>query len=123
MLTASVALVAMMFGAAAPERVDVAFEELEAGKNQAAINELQSNDGVDSNDPSLLINLGAAHAREGNVERARALFRAALYAEDRQLLETADGEWVDSRVLARKALASLSPSKAATTTRVAQVER
>ena len=52
-------------------------------------------------------NLGIAYAREGQLDHARALFEQAARSEDRVRLETATGEWVDSRWLAIRAIALL----------------
>ncbi len=106
----------------AVEQVDVAYEQMSSGENQAAIALLETSPELENNDPSRLINLGVAYAREGNIDEAKALFRAALYSEDRQLVETASGEWVDSRVLARRALASLEQRQAAPYKQVALAE-
>ncbi|WP_394730475.1 hypothetical protein [Altererythrobacter sp. GH1-8] len=106
----------------AVEQVDVAYEQMSSGENAAAIVMLESSPELDSDDPSRLINLGVAYAREGNIDEAKALFRAALYAEDRQLVETAIGDWVDSRVLARRALARLEQSQPASYKQVALAE-
>ncbi len=109
MLTISALMVAIAAPAPvqAVEQVDVAFEEIVSGENQAAIAQLESNVELESDDPSRLINLGVAYAREGEISKARDLFQSALYARHQQLVETADGKWVNSRVLARRALRSL----------------
>lgn len=87
--------------------VDVAFAELSAGRNEAAIVRIEGNPDLAESDPARLINLGVAHAREGRTEQARAMFRAAVRARDSVQLETATGQWVDSRDLARTAMAML----------------
>lgn len=86
---------------------DVAFVELAAGQNDAAIQRIEANDALAASDPARLINLGVAHAREGRTDQARDLFRAAVRARTSVELETAAGTWVDSRDLARAALAML----------------
>ena len=91
----------------AVETVDVAYEELAAGENEAAIRELNRNQDLRGDDPARLVNLGAAHARKGDLDKAREYFRAAIYSDDRLMLETNNGEWIDSRNLARQALARL----------------
>lgn len=112
MITASLALAFLAAGpAGSVEEVDVAFEELAAGQNAAAIRQIEDNDNLRSDDPARLVNLGVAHAREGDLEAARAYFRAAMFSDDRQMLETASGEWVDSRVLARQALARIDAGR------------
>lgn len=101
------AFAALLFLAPTPTLVpDVAFEDLAADRNAAAIVQIEGNQALDADDPARLINLGVAYAREGQVEAAHRLFTAVLHAE-RFNLETAQGEWIDSRALARRALAAL----------------
>ncbi len=109
-------LVLAQASAAVPE---VGFEELSEGRNQAAIVEIELNSELDADDPARLINLGIAHAREGRAEQAREMFRAALRSDTPLRLETATGDWVDSRTLARQALAMLDRGEFATPARVA----
>ena len=119
-LTATLAFVMMAAGPAqGVDQVNVAFDQLAAGENRAAIVEITQNDTLDNNDPARLLNLGVAYAREGEIEQARELFRAAVFSDERQLLETASGEWVDSRVLARLALAKLNGGEFGDSTRMA----
>ncbi|MXO90971.1 hypothetical protein [Pontixanthobacter aquaemixtae] len=89
------------------EAVDVAFEEMVAQENTAAIERIEASNALDADDPAQLINLGIAYAREGRIVEARAALQAAAKAETRYRLETASGDWVDSRWLAKKALAML----------------
>ena len=100
-------LAGLVLAQAPAASVDVAFTELAAGRNEAAIIRIEGNPDLAENDPARLINLGVAHAREGRTEAARAMFRAAVRARDSVQLETATGAWVDSRDLARTALAML----------------
>ena len=93
--------------AVAPEN-DVAYAELTAGMNELAIDRIEANDALDASDPARLINLGIAHAREGEDEQAREYFDAAMRSDARLQLETATGEWTDSRVLAKTALRKLN---------------
>ena len=86
---------------------DVAFDELAAAENSAAIEKIEANTQIDPSDPARLINLGIAYAREGRVLEARGLFEAVAKSDIRVSLETATGEWVDSHRLAHKALAML----------------
>ena len=83
------------------------YEELVANENVAAREAIENCDELAANDPARLINHGIALARTGNYDAARAEFEAAAGARNSIELETADGEWVDSRRLARKALAML----------------
>lgn len=91
--------------AAQPVAGGVGYSELIAGQDDAAITVINRQQETD--DPARLINLGVAYARMGDTQRARAMFRAAHNAEERVDLETATGEWVYSRVLARRGLAML----------------
>ena len=86
---------------------DVGYEELVANDNVEARKAIENCDALDADDPARLINHGIALARTGKYEAARADFEAAAMARDSVELETADGNWVDSRHLARKALAML----------------
>ena len=87
---------------------DVAYKELIAGRDQAAIASIQANTELDADSPARLINLGVAHARSGDTELARAMFTEVATSRDVVEMETANGEWVDSRVLAHRALAMLN---------------
>ncbi|WP_066552453.1 hypothetical protein [Croceicoccus bisphenolivorans] len=102
----------------AADKVDVAYDALSEGQSKAAIAQLEP--AKASDDPAHLINLAAAYAAEGRYAEARAAYERAAYAE-RFELETANGDWVDSRVLARKALAQLDRS--AVDTRMASMEQ
>lgn len=93
------------------DRVDVGYSELAAGQPQAAIERIQANRAVDANDPAALINLGAAHARMGEVADARAYLSAAIATPDRYELQLADGRWMDSRRAARLAMGMLQEGK------------
>ena len=64
--------------------------------------------GADARDPARLINAGIALARQGQHEAARARFEQAALTSERYSLATADGSWIDSRALARRALAMLN---------------
>ncbi len=89
------------------ERVlPVAYAELRAGANDAAIAKLTTSD-VDARDPSRLINLGTAYARLGRTADARTAYEAAAASPIRYDLELADGTTMDSRWAARTALARL----------------
>ena len=98
---------------------DVAFDELSRGLNQAAIERIEANDALAHDDPARLINLGIAHAREGNDDAARTMFRAAARSESSVRLETATGAWIESRDLARMALAMLDRGQFSPAARVA----
>ena len=99
------ALIAAAIAAQVPS-AGVGYEQLVAGQNEAAISVIGER-GAATRDPARLINLGTAHARNGDVEEARRMFVRAYYSRDWVELETATGAWVDSRTLARQALAML----------------
>ena len=111
--------VAQQADASAVEPVDVAFEELSVGLNTVAIERIEQNAELDRNDPARLINLGIAHARKGYDLEARAMFTAAARNDKRYRLETAEGQWIDSHDLARRALAMLDRGEFRTNGRVA----
>ena len=58
-------------------------------------------------DPAVQINHAVAAARLGDDAKARQSFDAAARNAERFELETVAGEWLDSRVLARRGLALL----------------
>lgn len=89
------------------ETVDVAYEELADGDAEAAIAQLEAELAEDGGHPALFINLGSAHARLGNLERAEFFYRAARDCEEEYQMELADGRWMDSRDVARLALAGV----------------
>ncbi|MFN3510036.1 MAG: tetratricopeptide repeat protein [Tsuneonella troitsensis] len=89
------------------EQVDVAFDDVAAGRNAAAIAQIESSAGDAVDHPASLINLGVAYAREGDHAQARRLFERAATMNRHYQLETAGGAWVDSQALAKRALAAL----------------
>jgi len=89
---------------AGQDRVEVAYAELAAGRTAEALARLR---GREADEPAALINLGAAHARLGETERAREAYRAAIASRARYDLELADGRWMDSRAAARLAMQRL----------------
>jgi Flp pilus assembly protein TadD len=86
----------------------VAFAELRAGENQAAVEKLTGETQLDARDPSRLINLGTAYARLGRTADAKAAYEAAAASPIRYDLELANGDYMDSRWAARTALANLA---------------
>ncbi len=88
-------------------QVDAAYEELTSGETEAAIESLEQNSELDSQDPARLINLGTAYARQGDYTSAEKAFQAAIMSDDRYELELSDGTWMDSRRAARIALLRL----------------
>lgn len=93
--------------AAEQERAEVGYRELASGRPDLAIERIRGNRALDANDPVALINLGAANAMLGNAQAARAAYRAAIASPDRYDVELANGEWRDSRAVARVALTRL----------------
>ncbi len=89
----------------------VAFTELKAGENQAAVEKLTGNTGLDARDPSRLINLGTAYARLGRTTDAAAAYDAAIASPIRYDLELANGDYMDSRWAARTARANLDAGR------------
>ncbi|WP_374526097.1 hypothetical protein [Sphingopyxis sp.] len=90
--------------------VSVAYEELKAGQNQAAVDKL-THSSLEHGDPSRLINLGTAYARLGQRDDARAAYEAAITSSIRYDVELAGGTYMDSRWAARTALANLDQGK------------
>lgn len=91
----------------AADETGVGYTPLMEGRVSAAIVEIENNEQLDANDPARLINLGVAYAQQGRTAEARAMFEAAMRSENRAALETSEGEWKDSRHLARLALKML----------------
>lgn len=89
------------------DAADVGYEELAQGNPRAAIESIEANRNLDSDDPAALINLGNAYARLGQTDKAMSYYRAAVASDTRYELELSDGRWMDSREAARKALAGL----------------
>lgn len=104
-------LVMALAQAQAPPQVSAADgfgqQALVEGREPAAIARIMDNDTIETDDPARLINLGIAHARQGDEVLARQLFEAARDNRNRVDLETVEGEWIDSRRLARQALTML----------------
>lgn len=107
----SILVIASLLVSAVPpppaSAVDAAYEDLQANRNETAIERIESSVDERSAHPAQLINLGVAYARQGDRARARAMFERAAASSERYELETADGQWVESRRLALKALAAL----------------
>lgn len=89
----------------------VAYAELKAGDNSAAIARLTGETTLDARDPSRLINLGTAYARLGRTDDAAAAYSAAVDSPIRYDVELANGRYVDSRWAARTALGNLNSGR------------
>ncbi len=117
MLTTTTAIAALLLAgaqaeqtSAAPTQVETASlesENLAKGRSASAIAALEKHVENAPQDPGLLINLGIAHAQAGNKAAARTMFERALVSPTPIELETADGDVIDSRRLARKAMRML----------------
>lgn len=88
--------------------LSVAYEELKAGQNEAAVAKLTGETAIDARDPSRLINLGTAYARLGQTTNAQSAYKAAIASPIRYEVELASGEYMDSRWAARTALINLN---------------
>lgn len=85
----------------------LAAHAISSGRDSEAIAALEEQREASPNDPAVLINLGIAHAHQGNDEQARAMFKAAMASRETVELETANGRAIDSKRLARNALSML----------------
>lgn len=95
----------------APAKVDVAYEAMAQGRNEAAVAHILANRDL-ANDPAALIQLGTASARMGETGKAQDYYEAALASRNVVYLELADGSWMDSRRLARVAIRNLARREA-----------
>ncbi len=103
LLTGVAALIILANGSA----TEVGYESLLDGRNSDAVEEIRANTKLSEDDPVKLINLGIAYARQGHSKKARTMFEAAMKSQKRVVLETANGDWKDSRHLAKAALQML----------------
>lgn len=74
---------------------------------------------IGQDDPATLISLGVAFARSGQTDAALQVLNAAVQSETRYRLETASGEWVDSRRLALKVIGMIDNGQFAAQERIA----
>ena len=108
MFVATILASALIVQAPAPsDAVEVAYPEMIKGRAEAAIRKIEDADARQAEHPARLINLGIAHARMGNDEKARELFAEAAGNTEKYWLETSTGEWADARQIARTAMAKL----------------
>lgn len=106
-MAVSALLASVLLAQAPAAAVDVAYDDLVAGKATAAVDKIEHSGARAEHHPAALINLGVAYARLGRTAEARTMFEAAANSDERYRLETGDGQWIDSRDLARRALAML----------------
>ena len=111
MLAAVVLLVAAegpVMTVTAPEsEFDIGYSELVAGDARGALDAIENCDKLPESDPARQINHAVALASVGEYDEARDRFAAAARNADRFELQTSTGDWVDSKVLARRGLAML----------------
>ncbi len=86
------------------DTIDVAYQDLSAGRAEDAVRKLEANGAARSDDPATLINLAAAYSATGRTDKALVAYRAAIDSQNRYDLQLADGTWVDSRDAARMAM-------------------
>ena len=92
----------------APEaEYDIGYDELIAGDDRAALEAIENCKELPTDDPARQINHAIAFARLGEYNGARKSFDAAARNLERFELQTSSGEWVDSKVIARRGLAML----------------
>ena len=112
-MPATLILAGLMFAQAAqpaitvestPDRLEVGYRELVQQRPANAIERINANRSLESDDPAARINLGTAKARLGAKSAAVDDYRAALASRQRYDLELADGTWMDSRAAARLAI-------------------
>src|SRR3546814_17867849 len=72
----------------------VAYSELKAGENQAAVEKLTGETTLDARDPSRLITLGTAYARLGRTAEAAAAYDAAIGSPTPYAVELASGRYL-----------------------------
>lgn len=84
------------------------YDALMAGQNELALQQLESANKVDANDPARLINLGQVYARMGRTGEAARMFMAAMQSDRHFDLVLANGTVVDSRDAADQALQNLN---------------
>ncbi|MCJ2183334.1 hypothetical protein MTR62_11625, partial [Novosphingobium sp. 1949] len=99
-LAANSLIVAVPRPDSASAGADVAYAELSRGEDRAALAKLVAARADHAQDPAVLLNLAAAYTRLGEMDRALETYDAALSTRVRYDLETGDGHWADSRVLA-----------------------
>ena len=94
-----------------PSRIDVAYDALQAGRADAAVERIRASGLIEEGDPAALINLGSAYARLGDKGAARDCYRSAIMSKERYDLELEGGAWMDSRAAARLAIVRLEQGR------------
>ena len=102
-----------------PSAQPVRIGEPAAVLNAAAVQRADIRTAIAQDDPAQLISIGVALARSGETAAALELLNAAARSETRYRLETAEGDWVDSRRLAMKVIGMIDRGEFAVSGRVA----
>lgn len=84
------------------------YDALMAGDLPRAERQIADARDVASNDPAQMINLAYIHMQTGRLQSARALFEAVRDQRDHFMVELANGEVADTRVVAQRALVRLN---------------
>ena len=100
-------LAGLLMAGSAASNAGAADYKANAAPQPAVADEIEVAAIIDNGDPVQLLNRGVEYARQGDTDKARALFTRVADNRMRYQMETADGSWADSRVLARKALGML----------------
>jgi Tfp pilus assembly protein PilF len=122
-LTLAIALGASALGGAAMAqtargeigyaRGSLGYDALRANDLRTAELQIESAQGIAADDPARLINLGYIHMRTGRIQSAQRLFETVRDHRRDVMLELANGEVVNSRDVARRALTRMMPALAA----------
>lgn len=83
------------------------YDAMVAGDYRKATEQIEKSEEVDANDPARLINLGQAYAQLGQYQKAREMLMTAATESKSFDLVLADGEVMNSRRVARIALAKM----------------
>lgn len=94
------------------EAEDAGYVELVSGEATAAVQQLEKLHAQNPDDPAIMINLAAAYIEIGRLDDANRAYRLAIASRERLQLETAEGDWEDSRQIARSGLSRLENSQA-----------
>jgi Tfp pilus assembly protein PilF len=94
-------------------RGSLGYDALRANDLRTAELQIESAQGIAADDPARLINLGYIHMRTGRIQSAQRLFETVRDHRRDVMLELANGEVVNSRDVARRALTRMMPALAA----------
>jgi Tfp pilus assembly protein PilF len=88
------------------------FDAIVAGDLATAERQIVDARDTAADDPARLLNLGYIHMRTGRVQSARRLFETVKNQRSGIMLQLANGEVAESRIVARRALARMTPALA-----------